>query len=161
MLKDKEWQHSLPDFLTGAQTLLTKSDECLSHLELFTNDKDAIECLLGTLLTLAHKADALGLDGITDFSLRINRLLSLAYPHISLQGDTLRALKNCFTLLAWQLELIDADTGLLLLDDSEQVELLYAFATIAGLEHELASLMPSATWSTPLALRLNVIAHRH
>ncbi|MEA9993062.1 hypothetical protein QN382_04165 [Pseudomonas sp. 10B1] len=161
MLKDIEWQHLLPDFLMEAQKLLAKSDECLSHLELFANDKDAIECLLGTLLTLAHKADELGLDGITDFSLRISRLLSLAYPHTTLQGDALRALENCFTLLAWQLELVDATTGLLPLDDSEQVELLYSFATIAGLEHELASLMPTATWSPSLALRLNVPAHRH
>jgi chemotaxis protein histidine kinase CheA len=161
MLNGTERKNSLPDFLSEAQTLLTKSDECLSHLELFTNDKDAIECLLSALLSLANKADGLAIDGITDFSLRINRLLSLAYPHINLQGDALRALKNCFTLLAWQLELIDADTGMLLLDDDEQFELLSSFAAVVGLEDELAALVPNTTPSTSLKLDFNAMAHRH
>ncbi|MDB6142205.1 MAG: hypothetical protein JWP80_1249 [Pseudomonas sp.] len=156
MLNGQEWQHSLPDFLIESQTLIAKSEECLSHLELFVNDKDAIECLLGALLTLAHKADALTLDGITDFSLRIHRLLSLAYPQTCLQGEALRTLKDCFTLLAWQLELVDADTGILLLDDNEQLELLYAFAVIAGVEDELSTLVPSQSWSTSLRLKFDV-----
>lgn len=156
MLNGKEWQHSLPDFLIESQTLLAKSEECLSHLELFTNDKDAIECLLGTLFTLAHKRDALALDDITDFSLRIHRLLSLAHPLIRLQGEALHTLRNCFTLLAWQLELVDANTGMLLLDDSEQLELLYTFAVIAGLEDELESLVPFKSWATSLTLKSTV-----
>ncbi|WP_397452688.1 hypothetical protein [Pseudomonas sp. NA-150] len=153
MLNGQEWQHSLPDFLIESQTLLAKSEECLSHLELFVNDRDAIECLLSALLTLANKANELALDGITDFALRIHRLLSLAYPHTCLQGEALLTLKNCFTLLAWQLELVDADTGVLLLDDHEQLELLYAFAIVAGVEGELASLVPSQAWSASLKLK--------
>ncbi|MGV8864634.1 MAG: hypothetical protein ACOH2R_11850 [Pseudomonas sp.] len=154
MLNGQQWQHSLPDFLIESQTLLAKSEECLSHLDLFINDKDAVECLLGGLLTLANKANLLTLDGITDFALRIHRLLSLAYPRTCLHGEALAALKNCFTLLAWQLELVDADTGILLLDDHEQLELLYAFAIIAGLEGELAGLVPSQAWSASLQLKV-------
>lgn len=152
MLNGKEWQHSLSDFLIEAQTLLAKSEECLSHLELFVNDKDAIECLLGTLLTLTHKADSLSLEGIAGFSRRIRRLLRLAHPHTNLQGEALRTLKSCFTLLAWQLELIDADTGTLMLDDEEQRELLNTFAGIAGLEDQLERLVPRKNW--PVALKL-------
>jgi len=152
MLNGKEWQHSLSDFLIEAQTLLAKSEECLCHLELFANDKDAIECLLGTLLTLTHKADALSLGEIAGFSRRIRRLLKLGYPHTNLQGEALCALKRCFTLLAWQLELIDADTGMLLLDDEEQLELLNEFAGIAGLEGRLERFAPRKSWTTALQL---------
>ncbi|MDB5983154.1 MAG: hypothetical protein JWQ69_4169 [Pseudomonas sp.] len=158
MLNSQEWQHSLPDFLIESQTLIAKSEECLSHLELFINDKDAIECLLGALLTLANKADALSLDAITDFSLRIHRLLSLAYPQTCLQGDALRTLKDCFTLLAWQLELVDADTGVLLLEEHEQLELLYAFAVVTGIESELVSLVPSQSGAASLRLRFNGVS---
>lgn len=133
MLSSKERQNSLSDFLLEAQALLKKSDECLSHLELFINDNDAVECLLGALLSLAHKADLLAIGGISDFSLGINRLLGLAYPNAGIQGDALNNLKNCFTLLAWQLELIDTQTGLLLLDESEHLELLSSFAASSGL----------------------------
>src|SRR3546814_12540117 len=49
----------LPEFLIEAETLLAKSEECLSHLQLINNDKDAIDCMLSTLLKLANKADAL------------------------------------------------------------------------------------------------------
>ncbi|MDB6051025.1 MAG: hypothetical protein JWR17_3771 [Pseudomonas sp.] len=161
MLNGTERQNSLPGFLFEAQTLLAKSEECLIHLELFANDKDAIECLLGVLLSLANKADSLALDGITDFSLRINRLLSLAYPHVSVQGAALGALKNCFTLLAWQLELVDSNTGLLLLDDGEQFQLLSSFAAAVGLEDELGVLVPSTTPSASLKLNIKELAHRH
>lgn len=160
MLNGKECLISLPDFLIDAQKLLAKSDDCLAHLEVFINDKDAIECLLGSLLGLANKADALGLHVITDFSLRINRLLSLAHPHIRLQDDALRALENCFALLAWQLELIDAETGLLALDDAEQLELLYSFATVAGLESELPALVPNTTSSSLPIFKFDVTGHQ-
>ena len=160
MLNGTERQNSVLDFLFEAQILLTKSDDCLTHLELFTNDKDAIECLLSALLSIANKADGLAIDGITDFSLRINRLLSMAYPHINLQGDALRTLKNCFTLLAWQLELIDTGTGMLLLDNDEQFELLSSFAAVVGLRDELAALVPNTTPSSSLKLDFNTMTHR-
>ncbi|MGS0738044.1 hypothetical protein ACVBEG_16180 [Pseudomonas sp. GG8] len=156
MLNGNEWQHSLPDFLIASQTLLAKSEECLCHLDLFINDKDAIECLLSTLLTLSHEADALSLESIADFSGQIRHLLNLASPHISLQGDALSTLRDCFALLAWQLELVDTDTGTLLLDDGEQLELLNAFATIVGFEDQLASVISSKHWPTALALKPEV-----
>lgn len=150
MLNSNEWQPSLPDFLIKSQTLLAKSEECLSHLELFINDNDAIECLLDTLSTITHEADALSLESIADFSRHIRRLLDLAHPQTRLQGDALSSLKRCVILLAWQLELVDTGTGLLLLDDSEQQELLNAFATIAGLEDQCSQLMPHMHGSTAL-----------
>ncbi|MEB0007382.1 hypothetical protein QN375_10355 [Pseudomonas sp. MH9.2] len=156
MLNGNEWQHSLPDFLITSQALLAKSEECLCHLELFINDKDAIECLLSTLFTLSHEADALSLESIADFSRQIRHLLALASPHTSLQGDALSTLRDCFALLAWQLELVDTDTGILLLDDSEQLELLNTFATIVGFEDQLASAISPTHWPTALTLKSEV-----
>jgi hypothetical protein len=148
MLNSNEWQHSLPDFLTKSQTLLAKAEECLSHLEWFINDRDAIECLLDTLSTITDEADALSLESIADFSRHIRHLLELAHPQTCLEGDALSSLRRCFILLAWQLELVDTDTGMLLLDDSEQQELLNAFAAIVGLENQRSRFMPDKRWST-------------
>jgi chemotaxis protein histidine kinase CheA len=156
MLNGNEWQHSLPDFLIESQALIAKSEECLCHLELFINDKDAIECLLSTLLTLTREADVLSLESIADFSQHIRHLLDLTPSHASLQGDALSTLRDCFALLAWQLELIDTDTGILLLDDSEQLELLSTFATIVGLEDQLVRFTSPKRWSTALALKSEV-----
>ena len=128
----KEWTKRLPEFLVEAETLLAKSEECLSHLQLISNDKDAIDCMLSTLLKLASKADALALAAVSEFSLHIHGLLNHAQCHTDLHDQALVALKDCFTLMAWQLELIDQKTGQLSLDDSEQTSLIEAFAFQVG-----------------------------
>ncbi|AHL33059.1 hypothetical protein CD58_09190 [Pseudomonas brassicacearum] len=128
----KNWSQRLPEFLTEAETLLAKSEECLSHLQLINNDKDAIDCMLSTLLKLANKADALALEAVSEFSLHIHGLLSHAQNHAELHDQALGALKDCFTLMAWQLELVDHTTGQLGLDSSEQTSLIEAFAVQVG-----------------------------
>ena len=62
----------------------------------------------------------------------IHGLLSHAQNHMDLHDQALDALKDCFTLMAWQLELIDQTTGQLGLDDSEQTSLIEAFAFQVG-----------------------------
>lgn len=128
----KEWAQRFPEFLVEAETLLAKSEECLSHLQLISNDRDAIDCMLSTLLKLASRAEALALEAISEFSLHIYGLLNLAQDHVDLHEQALDALKNCFTLMAWQLELVDQSTGQLSLDDSEQTSLIEAFAFQVG-----------------------------
>ncbi len=128
----KEWAQRLTGFLVEAETLLAKTEECLSHLQLISNDKDAIECMMSTLLKLASKADALALVAVSEFSLHIHGLLNHAQNHVDLHDQALSALKDCFTLMAWQLELIDQKTGQLSLDDSEQASLIEAFAFQVG-----------------------------
>jgi hypothetical protein len=51
---------------------------------------------------------------------------------MDLHDQALSALKDCLTLIAWQLELIDQKTGQLSLDDSEQTSLIEAFAFQVG-----------------------------
>lgn len=128
----KDWAQRFPEFLVEAETLLAKSEECLSHLRLISNDKDAIECMLSSLLKLASKADALALEAISGFSLHLHGLLNQAQDHVDLHAQALEALQDCFTLMAWQLELIDQTTGQLSLDDSEQTSLIEAFASQVG-----------------------------
>jgi len=128
----RNWSQRLPEFLSEAETLLAKSEECLSHLQLISNDKDAIDCMLSTLLKLANKANALALEALSEFSLHIHGLLSHAQNHMELHDQALGALKDCFTLMAWQLELVDPTTGKLSLDTSEQTSLIEAFAFQVG-----------------------------
>jgi chemotaxis protein histidine kinase CheA len=127
-----EWAKRVPEFLVEAETLLAKTEECLSHLQLISNDKDAIDCMLSTLLKLANKADALALAAVSEFSLHIHGLLNHAQGHMDLHDQALNALKDCLTLIAWQLELIDQKTGQLSLDESEQTTLIEAFAFQVG-----------------------------
>lgn len=128
----KDWAQRLPEFLVEAEALLAKSEECLSHLQLIRNDKDAIDCMMSSLLKLASKADALALVAVSEFSLHIHGLLNHAQHHVDLHNPALDALKDCFTLIAWQLELIDQNTGQLGLDGSEQTSLIEAFAFQVG-----------------------------
>ncbi|MFJ2536306.1 MULTISPECIES: hypothetical protein [unclassified Pseudomonas] len=128
----KEWAQRFPEFLVEAETLLAKSEECLSHLQLISNDKDAIDCMLSTLLKLASRAEALALEAISEFSRHIYDLLNPVQDHVDLHEQALVALKDCFTLMAWQLELVDQSTGQLSLDKSEQASLIDAFAFQVG-----------------------------
>ena len=128
----KAWAQRFPEFLVEAETLLAKSEECLSHLQLISNDKDAIDCMRNTLLKLASRAEALALEAISEFSLHIHSLLDHAPDHIDLHAQALNALQDCFTLMAWQIELVDHNTGQLSLDGSEQTSLIEAFAFQVG-----------------------------
>ncbi|MNP24252.1 hypothetical protein D3C76_1170020 [compost metagenome] len=128
----RNWSQRLPELLIEAETLLAKSEECLSHLQLINNDKDAIDCMLSTLLKLSNKANALALEAVSEFSLHIHGLLNHAQNHMELHDQALDALKDCLTLMAWQLELVDHTTGQLGLDSSEQISLIEAFAFQVG-----------------------------
>jgi len=128
MLKDgNEWYH-LPEFLVEAEMLLAKSEECLSHLHLIRNDQDAILCMLGILLKLSEKADARSIRALAEFSLQVHGILKRAQDQMDLNDQLLIALKDCLTLMAWQLELIDPVSGQLGLDQSEQAALVAALA---------------------------------
>lgn len=128
MLNDTQWPCNLPDFLVDAQALLNKLQECLTHLELICNDQDAADCLLRTLESLDQRALSLSLEPVAAFCQQLQQLLRVAKPRKRLEGDTLRALNECLTLLAWQLELIDPRTGQLTLDNDEQIALVQALA---------------------------------
>ncbi|MEF9673765.1 hypothetical protein [Pseudomonas sp. MWU13-2100] len=132
MLNGKERQASLPEFLVEAQALQTKMQECCQHLELIRNDKDAIDCLVISLHTLANCAQGLGVRCMARFSRQIHALLSQPQDPLNLHEDALLALRNCLTLLAWQVELIDPQTGQLGLDDDEESELITALAIQTG-----------------------------
>ena len=119
-----EWQTTLPEFLLEAQMLLAKSEECLNHLHLIRDDNDAIDCMKTSLIKLAEKADDLALQAISEFSRHIQYLIANAASPVQLHDQALDALHACLSLLAWQLELIDARTGELGMDDSEQATLI-------------------------------------
>ncbi|OLF52351.1 hypothetical protein [Pseudomonas chlororaphis] len=127
LIDDKEW-HPSPDFLLEAEALLAKSVECLNHLNLIKNDRDAIDCMLSTLLKLAEKTDTLALRSTAEFSRQVHALLDYSHAHPDMNQQILDTLGDCFTLMAWQLELVDPVTGQLNLDDNEQVTLIESLA---------------------------------
>lgn len=120
---------ALQDFLLDAQVLLTQSQECLQHLELIANDPDACHCLNNTLDTLARRASGLGLLEVAHYTCALQQLLAPACHQLHLHSKALPALAACLTLLAWQLELVDRQTGRLTLDTCEQITLLGELAT--------------------------------
>ncbi len=78
----RNWSQRLPELLIEAETLLAKSEECLSHLQLINNDKDAIDCMLSTLLKLSNKANALALEAVSGVFTAYSWLAqSRAKPH--------------------------------------------------------------------------------
>jgi hypothetical protein len=69
-------------------------------------------------------------------------LLDHAPDSIDLHAQALNALQDCFTLMAWQIELVDHNTGQLSLDSSEQTSLIEAFAFQVGQRQFQPSLRP-------------------
>ncbi|MBF8756425.1 histidine kinase [Pseudomonas guariconensis] len=123
---------ALQDFLLDAQVWLTKSQECLQHLELIDNDPDACQCLNETLDTLARRADALGLLEVAHYTAALQQLLASTCQQQHLGQKALATLHACMNLLAWQLELVDISTGRLNLDTAEQTLLLEELANALG-----------------------------
>jgi len=132
MLSSNDWQQKHEQFLAESQALLYKSEECLSHLELIGGDEDAVDCLLASLLTLAHKADDASVQCIADFTRRLRCLLDDADPATGLSQETLATVKSCLALISWQLEFLDPNTGELVMDNEEQQELLGRLAALSA-----------------------------
>ncbi|WP_426142631.1 hypothetical protein [Pseudomonas sp. DWP3-1-2] len=132
MLNGLEWKDRHPDFFSESQALLSRSQECLSHLGLIDNDQDAVECLMDSLHKLGNLADTASVECIANFTRQLLAVLDTALRDTLLPGNSLQVLQDCFALLAWQLELIDPSNGLLLLDDSEQRTLVEDFASAMG-----------------------------
>lgn len=160
MLNGNEWQQLHAEFLSDTQTLMCCADECLSHLELISDDGDAMECLLTTLHHLAGKADTHRVEAVCGFARQLRYLLYFASASGHLQPEALPTLKRCFELMAWQLELIDPHTGSLTLDDSEQRGLLDAFACQCGVGKPDNNVAANPGWSVNPGQR-DVLAARH
>jgi hypothetical protein len=132
MLNGTDWQTTHPQFMPDAQLLLSTCQECLAHLELISDDGDAVDCLLATLTRLSEQAGLAQVDCITGLCHDMRQTLRMAWASQCLSVESLPVLGKCLTLLAWQLELIDLRTGQLPLDDSEQKDLLEELAMTCG-----------------------------
>ncbi len=124
MLNATDWPTTHPDFFADAQLLLARCQDCLEHMALIANDTDALDCLLESLSRLAEMARQAEVDCTARLCRDTGRLIAPACAEDSLRDETRALLGECLTLLAWQLELIDPNTGLLPLDQDEQRELL-------------------------------------
>jgi chemotaxis protein histidine kinase CheA len=150
MLNGNEWHQVHGDFLTDTEHLMTRAEECLSHLELISDDKDAIECLLGTLQRIAGMADAASVKPVAGFARQLRYLLYFASAAGRLQPNALVVLRQCLSLLSWQVELIDPVTGLLPLDDTEQQALLEQFGCCCGIGKIESSQPVAVDWPVKL-----------
>lgn len=153
MLNGNEWHQRHSEFLSDAQTLLARSDECLVHLELINDDKDAIECLLDVLQKMAGEADKAQVVLIAGFARQLRYLLYFAHAAARIQPNTLQSIKACFALLAWQVELIDAATGQLLLDEQEQQALLEQLGRCSGIGSLETSSIHPVRWTPPATVQ--------
>lgn len=124
LMDDNEQQTPLSEFLVNAEVLRAKSEDCLNHLHLIKNDEEAIQCLLINLLKLANLSYDQAIPPLGEFAQRVHEQLYQAQKSMDLDQPTLLALKDCLTLIAWQLELIDPVSGELNMDGSEQHVLL-------------------------------------
>ncbi|BAP46191.1 hypothetical protein NJC40_17315 [Pseudomonas sp. 21LCFQ02] len=127
MLNSNQWQQRHDQVLDECLRLLDRSEDCLAHLEMIANDKDAIKGLQSTLRSLTEKAVGAALHSTASFAGQLQQQLE-GLGDDMLQHEALRTLRDCLGLLAWQLELIDPQTGELGMDDSEQHELLNRLA---------------------------------
>lgn len=132
MLNGTDWQTTHPEFIGDAQQLLAQCQECLAHLELITDDGDAVDCLLASLTRLSETAAKAQVDCMAMLCCKMRQTLRLAWVGQCLSDESLPIVKKCLTLLAWQLELIDLRTGQLGLDDGEQKDLLEELAMTCG-----------------------------
>ncbi|GFM49320.1 hypothetical protein OH710_01100 [Pseudomonas capsici] len=133
MLNSNEWQQKHDQFLSNSQSLLYKSEECLSHLEMIGDDEDAIEGLLTNLLKLSIEAQSASIESLADFSRKLQQWLTEACQYKGFSPEVLNTLKSCLELMSWQLELIDPQTGELLMDCEEQQALLAKLSEISNI----------------------------
>ncbi|GFM65627.1 hypothetical protein PSCICJ_17450 [Pseudomonas cichorii] len=136
MLNSNEWQEKHDQFLSNSQNLLCKSEECLSHLEMIGDDEDAIEGLLTNLLKLSLEAQSASIESLADFSRKLQQWLTEACQYPGFSPEILTTLKSCLELMSWQLELIDPQTGEMLMDCDEQQALLAKLSEISSISDQ-------------------------
>ena len=132
MLNSNQWLHRHDLFLSQSQTLLQRSEDCVAHLEMITDDEDAITCLQATLLGLTEKAAGASLGDMAAFIDQLRQRLAQLVKANGLGLEAIGALRHCLGLLAWQLELVDPHTGELPQDDDDQQHLLARLADLAA-----------------------------
>lgn len=156
MLKEgKEGYQPLSEFLAEAERLLAKSEDCLNHLHLISNDEEAIQCLRDSLLTLANITYARDVEPLSDFARCVHEVLDRSRNSMDLGQQVLLALKDCLTLMAWQLELVDPTSGQLNMDESEQSLLLDALALQLD-QYPPRRISPGTPYQTPSISKRNI-----
>jgi hypothetical protein len=133
MRNGNEWLRLHAGFLSDSRTLMCRAGDCLDHLALISDDRDAMEGLLTALQQLAGQAFIHGIETLYEFAQELSGLISLATAAGHLHPAARLTLEHCLALMGWQLELIDPHTGSLPLDDSEQRALLGVFACLCEL----------------------------
>ena len=138
MFDGNEWHQLHREFLIDSEILISRANECVQHLELIGNDPDAIDCLLSLLQQVAEKARQVGVELVSAFAGQLRAVLHRICASGPLSLELIACLKQCVALLAWQVELIEPDTGLLPLDEAEQRSLLDRLGCTHAPAHEPA-----------------------
>jgi hypothetical protein len=133
MRNGNEWLRLHAGFLSDSHMLLCLAGDCLDHLALIKDDRDAMEGLHTALEQLAARAGTHGIQPLHEFAQQLSGLVCLATAAGHLHPAARLTLEHCLALMGWQLELIDPHTGSLALDDNEQRALLGVFACLCGL----------------------------
>ncbi|WP_263264964.1 hypothetical protein [Pseudomonas sp. RIT-PI-S] len=107
--------------------LVIRLVDCIDHLRLFPNDRDACQMLHRGLEQLATASEASQPNPTAGFAAELAALLAYECAERGPEGAALQALKQCLDLLSWQVELSDPQHGLTM-DCSEQRELLATLA---------------------------------
>jgi hypothetical protein len=133
MRNGNDWLRLHAGFFSDSHVLMCRAGDCLDHLALISDDRDAMEGLLTALQQLAAQACTHGIQTLSAFARELSGLIRLASASGHLHPLVRHTLEHCMALMGWQLELIDPHTGLLALDDSEQRALLGVLACLCEL----------------------------
>lgn len=133
MRNGNDWLRLHAGFFSDSHVLMCRAGDCLDHLALISDDRDAMEGLLTALQQLAAQAGTHGIQTLSAFARELSGLIRLASASGHLHPLVRHTLEHCLALMGWQLEMIDPHTGLLALDDSEQRALLGVLACLCEL----------------------------
>lgn len=139
MLDENQWGQLLRGFIEEGRDLAKQAEEYLLVLDQTPDDEDAINGLFRAMHTLKGSAGLFNLTPLVNFTHRLeNLLMAVRDGERQLTPPLISLMLRCLDEVASMLELIDADSGELPVDQAHQDQLLAALAEQTGGEQTIA-----------------------
>jgi two-component system chemotaxis sensor kinase CheA len=150
MFENEQWARLLVGFVDEARESARTAEALLLQLERAPDDAQAVDELFRLMHTFKGTAGLFDLKPIVQFAHRLENVLSeVRLGRLGLDPPVMRLMLDGLDEILSMIELIDAQTGELPVDEVHQAELLAAFDAMTGARNAPA-LQSTGLSSTPL-----------
>ncbi|AHL75373.1 chemotaxis protein CheA [Stutzerimonas stutzeri] len=150
MFQNDQWTRLLLGFVDEARDTASQAEALVLQLEQAPNDGQVVDELFRLMHTFKGTAGLFDLKPIVRFAHRIENVLAeVRHGQLRLDPRVMALMLGGLDEIVSMIELIDADTGELPVDDVHQAELLSAFDALTGVTEEPMGIVATGVAPVP------------